>query len=154
MDLSVSGLASGLDSKTLIAQLMSIERRPQARLKLQQTQAEARKSALSDISTKLGSLKSAALALRASTTWADSQTVESSNTAVLGVKRISGAGPGGYAISVQQLASAEQRTYTYTPSGAAGTLTIGSTTIDVAANATLQNVVDAVNSNGSAPVYA
>ncbi|MDX6629047.1 MAG: Flagellar hook-associated protein 2 N-terminus, partial [Gaiellales bacterium] len=48
---SISGLSSGIDTATIIDQLMTIERQPQTRLKNQVTISAARKTALSDIQT-------------------------------------------------------------------------------------------------------
>src|SRR2546421_415299 len=46
---NISGLASGIDTSTIIDQLMAIERQPQTRLKTQVSLSAARKSVLSDI---------------------------------------------------------------------------------------------------------
>ena len=57
--LSISGLASGLDTDAIVQKMMAVERRPQASLKLQQSQSQVRRDALRDISTRLVNLQSA-----------------------------------------------------------------------------------------------
>ena len=56
--------ASGIDTATIIDQLMPIERQPQTRLKTQVTVSAARKTALSDIQTRLKNLQLAAQDLK------------------------------------------------------------------------------------------
>ncbi len=153
--LALGGLASGVDTSTVVEQLMTIERQGSLRLQLQQKQAQARQDALKDISTRLKNLNTAAADLRSSVMWADTQTVESSDTTKLTAKRISGTGPGSYSVQVTQLARAEQRTFDYTPdAGAATQITVGSKVFDIAAGATLADVVSQINSDGTSPVYA
>lgn len=150
----LTGLASGLDTESIIASLMAVERQPRVRLQVREDQVEARQNALRDIASRLRNLKTAAADLRSVSLWADTQTVETSDATKVAARRISGAGPGGYQVDVTQLARAEQRTYGYTASGSASTITIGAATIDVAANATLDDVVAAINGKAESPVYA
>lgn len=113
--IQLSGLASGLDTGAIISQLMSIERQPRDRLELRQTSEQARRDALSEVSTKLRSLKLAASDLRSTSVWADTQSATSSDETKLDVRRTAGAGPGGYEIAVTRLASSTQHTYGYAP---------------------------------------
>jgi flagellar hook-associated protein 2 len=153
--LALSGLASGVDTATVVEQLMAIERQSSLRLQLKQKQAQARQDALKDVSTRLKNLNTAATDLRSSLIWADTQTVESSDSTKVTAKRVSGAGPGSYSLQVLQLARAEQRTYDYTPNaGAATTLSVGAKTFNLAAGATLADVVSQINSDATSPVYA
>lgn len=152
--IGLTGLASGLDTEGIISQLLAIERNPRVRMDLRESQIETRKTALGDVATRLKNLKTAAADLRSLTAWADTQTVETSDAARIGARRLSGAGPGGYAIDVTQLARAEQRTYSYTPSGSASSITIDGVQVDLAANATLDDAVAAINSKSGSPVYA
>jgi flagellar hook-associated protein 2 len=152
--LSLTGLASGLDSDTIIQKLMEIERQPETRMQLQQKRAQARQDALRDVMTRLGNLQSAARDLRSTSLWAPVQTVDSSDSAKIGAQVVSGAGVGGYQVSVQQLARSEQRTYAYTASGSASQITIGSAAIDIAVGASLADVVATVNARADSPVYA
>lgn len=60
---SISGLASGIDSASIVTQLMQIESRPQTLLKNQLTTAQTTARALREINTSLAALSSAAQAL-------------------------------------------------------------------------------------------
>ena len=152
--IGLTGLASGLDTEAIISQLMAVERNPRVRMDLREGQIETRQSALKDISTRLKNLKTAAADLRSISVWADTQTVESSDATKLSARRLSGAGPGGYSIEVTQLARAEQRTYTFTPNASASSITIDGVQVDLAANATLDDAVAAINGKSDSPVYA
>src|SRR3712207_5861128 len=96
--IQLSGLASGLDTQSIISQLMSIERQPRTRIELRQTQEQAKRDGLSEVQTKLNTLKLAATDLRSAGTWADTQTVGSSDDSKVAVTRTGGAGPGAYDI--------------------------------------------------------
>lgn len=151
--ITISGLGSSLDTESIIEGLMKVERLPQSRLEQRQGQVKARETALQGILTKLQEVNSALESLRSPTLWADSQTVTSSSTAVT-AELAGGAGPGGYQVEVTQLARAAQRTYEFTPSEAASQLTVGGQTIELAAGATLADVVAAINSNHETGVSA
>jgi flagellar hook-associated protein 2 len=152
--ITISGLASSLDTESIIANLMKIEKLPQARMELQQGQAKARETALREIQSKLQAVSDAADALSSPGLWADTQTVHSSAPESVAVRRLSGAGPGGYQVSVSQLARAEQRTYAFAQSATPSQLTIGGKSIELGANATLGDAVAAINAEPAAGVYA
>lgn len=154
MSITLGGLASGLDTNTMIDQLMAIERQPQTRMQLQQLTVQARQDVLRDIGTRLRALDAAAASLRSVTTWADTQTVAASDPTRVEARRVSGAAAGGYQVEVSQLARAEQRTYAFAPPAAATQLTINGKTVDVEAGATLADVVASVNSTTGIAVYA
>src|SRR5215212_9828558 len=140
-NLALGGLASGVDTATVVQQLMSIERQGSLRLQLKQKQAQARQDALKDVSTRLKNLNTAAADLRSSLMWADTQTVESSDATKVSAKRVSGTGPGSYSVQVTQLARAEQRTYDYTTDSSAATqITIGAKIFDVPASTSLADL--------------
>src|SRR3954469_25348362 len=110
---SISGLSSGIDTATIIDQLMSIERQPQTRLKSQVTISAARKTVLSDIQTRLKNLQLAAQDLKSVTLWADKQTVDVSDTTKLTASTTSSVGTGSYTVSVTSLARGAQRWYSF-----------------------------------------
>ncbi|MDX6375802.1 MAG: flagellar hook-associated protein 2, partial [Gaiellaceae bacterium] len=62
--INFTGLASGVDTSSIVTQLMQLERAPVTRMANQIDVENARKSSLQDISTKLLSLRTAADALR------------------------------------------------------------------------------------------
>ncbi|HSD03320.1 MAG TPA: flagellar filament capping protein FliD, partial [Gaiellales bacterium] len=107
---NIGGIASGLDTNTIIGQLLAIERQPEVRAAQQQQVEEARQNALRDVNTRLTNLQTAIAGLRDVSTWGDVQTVTASDTANIGVARTGGAAPGGYQVQVTQLARAHQVT--------------------------------------------
>ena len=160
-DLGLSGLASGVDTAAIVEQLMGLERRGKARLQLRQGFVGAQQTTLRDLKAKLDALKSAAADLRASGTWSEGQTVESSDPTRVAVARTGGAPIGGYSVKVTQLASSAQKTYGWSQSASASQLTLDDGAggnapimIDVAANATIADVAALVNGRNDLPVYA
>jgi flagellar hook-associated protein 2 len=153
-DLGLSGLASGVDTSAIVEQLMALERQGKTRLQLRQGGIGAQQTTLRDLKTKLDALKAAAADLRAPATWSEGQTVESSDPTRVAVTRTGGAPIGGYSVKVTQLAASAQKTYSWTQSPAATQLTIGSATVDIAANAKIADVAAAINGRGDLPVYA
>jgi flagellar hook-associated protein 2 len=159
--INFGGIASGLDTNTIVSQLMSIERRPQVRLAQQQAVEEARSNALKDVKTRLSNLQTAALALKDAAAWADVQTVESSDAAHVGVTRTGGAAPGGYSVRVDALARAQQLTQAGSLATAAADdvlhLSIGggaAVDVEVKAGDSLQAIADRINGAAGAPAYA
>ena len=55
--LSIGGLSTGLDTKSIISQLMSIEAQPQTKMQWKQQLWTARKTAWSDLNTRLLTLQ-------------------------------------------------------------------------------------------------
>jgi flagellar hook-associated protein 2 len=151
--LTLGGLASGIDTESVISQLMAVERAPQARLRLSQSTAQARQSALNDVATRLRSLQSAIKDMSSVGTWADTQTLDVSDTTKLTATRLGGSAPGGHTVNVTQLARAEQHSIAFSP-GSAGTLNVAGTAIQVAATDGGQDVADKINASPGAPVYA
>jgi flagellar hook-associated protein 2 len=114
---------------------------------------DSRQTQLEDVNSRLKSLKNAAAGLRtivASTT----QTVESSLSGKVAAKLISGAGPGGYEIAVQKLASSEQKSYTYSQQATNQFLDVNGVQIEILADSDLATAVSTINANAASPVYA
>ena len=152
--LSLSGLASGLDTETIIKQLMSVEAQPKTRMQQQDTQAQVRQTQLRDIQTRLNAVRDAAQALRSTTTWTDVQTVGSSDSARISVRALGTAAPGSHELEVSRLAVSAQHAYDYTPSASPDSLQIGSFTLSVDPNSTVATVAAAINARSDAPVAA
>jgi flagellar hook-associated protein 2 len=104
--INFGGLASGLDTNTIVDQLMAIERQPQTRLKLKQSQIDARKTALSDVASRLKNLRIAAQDLKSPTLWLDTQSVDVNDSTKVAATRTGGAGTGGYQVEIDTFASA------------------------------------------------
>jgi flagellar hook-associated protein 2 len=157
--LALSGLASGVDTNSIVDQLIALDRQGTTRLQNRQYGVQGMQAALKDIASKLSALKSAASALTDSATWKAAQTVESSDARVV-VTQTGGSGIGGHTLQVNRLASSAQRGYQF-PGGAAGTLTVAANndatntmSIDVTAGMTIQQVADAINARAKGPVVA
>src|SRR5690348_4995764 len=110
--ISLGGLASGLDTNTMIQQLMQVEAQPKVQMQQKQTVEQVRQQALKDIQTRLDNLKTSILSLGDTTVWGDVQTVESGDPTKVAVTRTGGAAAGAYQIGVTQLARANQFTQT------------------------------------------
>jgi flagellar hook-associated protein 2 len=158
--INFGGLASGLDTNSIVDQLMAIERQPETRLKLKQQQLDARKSALSDIQSRLNNLRFAAQDLKSPTLWLDTQTVDVNDPTKITAVRTGGAGTGGYQVSVTQLASASQHWVSFpaTPLAADDDVTFttasGSKTIRITAGSDIDAAANTINSDQGSPVYA
>ena len=157
---NIGGIASGLDTNTIIGQLLAIERQPEVRALQQQHVEEARQNALRDVNTRLTNLQTAIAGLRDISTWGDVQSVTSSDAANIGVIRTGGAAPGGYQVQVTQLARAHQVTSTALASVAADDtlhIKVGSGAaldVDVKSGDTMDTVAAKINSTTGIQVYA
>src|SRR3954451_6052029 len=141
-----------MDTTTIISQLMAIDRAPETRMQLQQSVLQARQTALSDIGTRVRNLLDKAKDLGDVATWADTQSLDVSDSTKLTATRVSGAAPGGHDINVTALARSEQRSYAFQPGAA--TLTIGAATINLTADDDGQAAADKINASASSRVYA
>lgn len=152
--MSIGGLASGLDTATIIQQMMALERRPRILLDNKQVLIETRQTILRDFQSRLRALQLAAADLRSVGLWAQRQAVESSDPTKVTATSSSGAGVGGYQIEVSQLANAAQRTYRFTSPAADGVITVDGHSTAITAGMTAQEVATAINTDRDAKVYA
>ena len=154
--LQVTGLASGLDTNAIVNALMAAQQQQVTNLTNQQTGLTAMNTQLTSIQTALTKVANDAQALGNPSLFAFTQTINSTNPTLVGATATSsnGAVVGGYQVSVTQLASASQRTYQFTSPTSADTITIDGQQISLAAGATAQDLVNAINSNGNATVWA
>jgi flagellar hook-associated protein 2 len=102
---SVDGLVSGLDTTTIISQLMQLERQPQTRLKAKQATVESAIGALRNLNTKFLAVTTAAGKLTDPKGWALA-TATSSDATKVAVTATAGAAQGNLSFSVTQLAAA------------------------------------------------
>jgi flagellar hook-associated protein 2 len=158
--LSLSGLASGVDTASIVEQLMALDRQGTTRITYRQAAVTAQQTGLKDVASKLAALKNAAAALGSSDAWKQTQSATSSDPTRVGVAQTGGAGIGGHTLQVNRLASSAQRGYSF-PGGVAGSISISyvegdpkTINVSVAADATLQQVADAINAKTSGPVVA
>ena len=164
----LTGLASGVDTSSVVAQLMTLERQGLTKIGFRKAAVGGQQDALKEIASKLAAFKDAALALSTDSTWAQKQTVESSDSARVAVSMLAGAGIGGESISVDRLASSAQRRFEFGAGSfdAEGKTTVATTlslayadgtsnvTVDVAVGSTKQQIADAINAKTSGPAVA
>jgi flagellar hook-associated protein 2 len=158
---NVGGIATGLDTNSIINELLSIARQPETLIQQQSTVEQARSTALQSIQTSMQSLQSAAQALRDPTVWQNAQTVTESNPSAVSAILTGGAAAGGFQIGVSRLASADQVTQQSSVAAASADDTlhiqVGSgavADIQVTAGDTLSSIASEINANGTAQVYA
>ena len=104
LDMSISGLASGFDWKSVVDQLTNVERAPQATVRTEQTTLANRRSALGQIVSQLTDLQTKATALGDSSLY-NRRSVSSSDTTIASVSAADGAVTGSYSINVTTLAT-------------------------------------------------
>jgi flagellar hook-associated protein 2 len=166
---SVGGLVSGMDTESIISQLMSIEKRPLDLLKIQQTRHDAQVKAIASLKTAVGSLQTAAAALanrsKINAKVASVNTPSGSPT-VLTATANADAINGSFQVTVSQLATST-RVSSANPLGApidtnatlasagfrytvsTGTVSINGQTITTDGTTTLNSLLASINGAGS-----
>ncbi|MEW6723410.1 MAG: flagellar filament capping protein FliD [Bacillota bacterium] len=102
--LNIAGLISGLDTKSIVEQLMALERRPLYLAQQRQTRLEEVNSAWKDINTRLSTLQTKAQKLSDPSTF-DARKAAVSDSAILQASATSEAETGTYTIEVSGLAT-------------------------------------------------
>ena len=152
--IQLGGLESGLDTASIINQLMAAERAPRTQMAMRQTTAQARETQLRAVSDRLKAVRDAAQELSSVTTWNPVQSVASADEKSVSARQLSGSGPGSYVVAISQLATADQHTYSYTAPASDDTITVGGVGIPVSAGATVDQVASAINGNADTGVFA
>lgn len=109
MDLSVSGLASGFDWKTLVDQLVQVERAPQTQLLSEQNLLQQRNNAYGSILTQLGVLRNRISALKSPDLF-NTRAASVGDSSVASASASTGAVQGSFAFNFLQLATASKLT--------------------------------------------
>jgi flagellar hook-associated protein 2 len=109
VDLSLSGLASGFDWKTLVDQLAEVERAPQRLLQNEQSLLQQRNNAYTSIQTQLGILQNQVDILKDPSLF-DSRLGASSDATIASTSAAAGAPLGSFTFLISQLASASRQT--------------------------------------------
>lgn len=125
------GLFSGIDTTTLINQLLALEGRPKVLAQRRILQLQQQQAAYLDLNSRISALKSAAAAFRLSSVFRASAAT-SSNPAVLQASASTAAIPGSYTFVVDRLVSTQQMLSRGFASGTAG-LSAGTFTFEPAA---------------------
>jgi len=175
LDLGVSGLASGFDWRSLVDQLVDVERAPQRRMRTDQQAIQERKNAYSSIATQFSVLQNRVESLSDAALF-DTRLAVSSAEEIADALAESGAALGSYAFHIIQLATASVRrgsTNIASPISASsdvsavtlgnaafptavkdGTFTVNGQQITVASTDTLQSVFDRINTATGGDVTA
>ena len=151
--MSGTGLVSGIDTASLIAQLMAVERKPLARLEKAKSNRKAQLTVLADLRSKLDALRSKVSSLKSATAFSKIN-ASSSDEDLVKVSATGSAKTGNHTIKVTQLAQAHQSVSqgfaTFSAEIGTGTFRIGidgedhDITVN-ATNATLSGLRDAIN---------
>lgn len=156
-NITFGGFATGLDTNAIIDAFVKAERIPQDAVLKEKAAVDAASQTISNLSSKLFTLREASAALSDPRQFAS--TVATSSDSSIVASAGTGAAPGRYEITVTQLAK-EQRTYGDTQSsgttalGQSGTLslTVGtSTPIDITVDSSdsLSAIASKINSSGA-----
>jgi flagellar hook-associated protein 2 len=101
---SIGGLSSGLDTKTIISQLIEIDSRPMVRKGWTKALWTERKNAWTDLNSKLLALQGKANVLNTPGTWTLNGITSSDPSKLTGAANGPSPAAGSYAINIQQLA--------------------------------------------------
>ncbi len=101
------GLFSGIDTATLIQQLLSLEARPKALAQRRMAQLQLQQTAYMDVNARMSALRSAASGFRTNRTFS-AMAASSSNANVLTATAGISASPGSYSFVVDRLVSSQQ----------------------------------------------
>lgn len=152
---SIGGLASGLDTATIIGQLMALEALPQTKLKTQVSTEQSKVTALQKVNTALQALATAAGAMSASATGTWSTLAATSSNTGVTVKASSTATPASFTVTVGQTALSHRLAFTDAHAGsdivtgATNSVLLkraGSPDVQIdTANGTLTELADAIN---------
>ncbi len=156
MPVTLSGLASGIDTQSIVTQLISADSGQLNQLQKKSSQTADANTTVSAVGTSLAALATAAKALDDAT--ANGSFTATSSSTSIGVTTTSSAQPGAYSVKVNALAAA-QRTYSASFAsdtaalGQAGSFTIAvgtgtAKTVNVLATDSLQSVVSKINDAG------
>jgi flagellar hook-associated protein 2 len=166
MDLSISGLASGFDWKSLVSQLVDVERAPERALSTQKDKINQQINAYTSVKTQLSTLRTAIKALKDASLF-QSRTASSSDVLRATGTATTGAILGAYEFNITQMATtAVLRGGTdqgkklsdtadvssvvvmnagFATSVTAGTFTVNGKAITIDSSTTLQGVFDQIS---------
>ena len=168
MGISSTGIASGLDVKSIVSELVELERKPIDKLKTAETSIQTKISSYGKVQSLVSSLRDTASALSRPSLWTQT-TASSADGSTVGVSATGKAAPGEYAVSVTSMAR-PQTLYSPAFSGmtaevGAGTMSLqlvqdygppavpkdGAASLELSfdANTTLKDVRDAINAANS-----
>ena len=161
MSISIGGLASGLDTNSLIDQLLALERIPITNLQFRQVAAVARADVFKDIAGRLSTLKDLAFDLTLDATF-DKKSTNVTNPGMISILSTTasvGADNGTYSINVDQLATSHtvassQQVDSTSALGLSGTFTVNGENVTVGVGDSLTDIRDTINGTANVGVTA
>lgn len=152
--LSSLGVGSGLDVNSIISKLMSIESRPLNNLNTQKGQLNTQLSAYGQIKSDLDAFKTAAGAIKDSSSY-DVFKTDSSNSTAVTSSADSTATAGAHSVTITQLAKSQIQVGTQSFSSTSDSLSLSGSlqftqndttfSIDISADDSLQTIKDSIN---------
>lgn len=150
--MSVGGLVSGMDTATIVSQLMQIEAQPQTLLQTNLSSTQAKATAYRAVNTRFDALRSAAEALTTDTLWQSTKASTSSTT--VSASTAAGATPGSVTFTVNDVARAHSvistQKWTATGTQTSADLDYGATSIDLTVGGVTTTVALDKNNDGTA----
>jgi flagellar hook-associated protein 2 len=154
--LQITGLASGLNTNAIIQAELAESELPITNMQTEAAGLQTENNTFSSIQSALTTVQLDAQALGDPTLFNPTQSVTSSNSDLVNATSDNGVGSviGGSVVTVTQLASSAQRTFTFTSPTAADAITIDGQQVSLQAGATSQDLADSINGNSDMDVWA
>lgn len=155
--ISSTGIGSGLDVKSIVSQLVALEKQPLVNLKTQAATVQTKISAYGQIQSLISTLSDAAGRLASVTGW-NAVSAKSSDSAFVSASAVGGTSPTAFSVEVSALAKAKSTTSAAVspPGSAVGggklSLTLGSgaaVSLTISPSDTVANVASAINGAGA-----
>ncbi len=168
--ISSTGIGSGLDVKSIVSQLVALEKQPLTRLKTQAATIDAKVSAYGHIKSLVSSLADVAGQLNSVTGW-NGVSVSSSNATAVSATAVGGTASGNFSVAVQTLAQSQATASqallpigtllgggtihleagSWNGAGTVFTPTVGSVMVDViiSASDTVSSIASKINGSGA-----
>lgn len=128
--ISSPGIGSNLDVKSIVSQLVALEKQPLTKLKVDAATVSTRISAFGQIKSLVSTLSGAASTLSSLTTW-NAVTATSSNTVAVGATAIGGTAANNFSVKVTALAKAQSYASAALPLPAGTALGAGTVSIQL-----------------------
>jgi len=153
MAISLGGLASGMDTQSIIEQLVALEKQPIYRYEAEISQINKQKDAWRDVNSRLSSLSDKLSDLKFSSTY-NSRVAESSDEEVANATASNNTAESVYDLNITNLAkthriSSSKQSDSTSDLGYSGTININGNDIDIAAADSLNDFKDVINNTES-----
>ncbi|MEW5883787.1 MAG: flagellar filament capping protein FliD [Armatimonadota bacterium] len=151
--ISFGGISSGIDTESIIARILQLERQPIQRLLIQKGQLTNRQTAVDQYKSLVGNVRTAAQTLNTASTFQLVQAA-SSDSAVATITAGTGALPGIYDLAVSRLAQTHKlasaaQTDATTALNLSGTFLVNGKAVTVQTNDSLSAVATKINEAGA-----